>query len=308
MVAPSGEQHEIAGGGYRAVVTECGAGLRELTYEGRTLVQGFAEGDVASAGRGQLLLPWPNRVRDGRYSFDGRDLQLPITEVSRGNASHGLTRWVAWSVVGRTESSVTMACRLMAQPGYPWTVDLSAEYAVSDTGLSVTVTATNCSEGQAPFAHGAHPYLYAGDGPVDSWQLEVPAATRLEVDDRKLPAGRRAVAGTDYDFRARRPLGDVELDTAYTDLDRDDSAHVRVALTSGDTGVTLWMDAAHRWLQVYTGDDLPVRARTAVAVEPMSSPPNALATGEDLVVLAAAGDDGDTHSATWGLAQLDGGT
>jgi aldose 1-epimerase len=83
---------------------------------------------------------------------------------------------------------------------------------------------------------------------------------------------------------------------------------VRVALTSGDTGVTLWADAAHRWLQVYTGDDLPARARTAVAVEPMSSPPNAFATGEDVVVLAAAGADGDTHSAAWGIAQLDGGT
>lgn len=203
MVAPSGEQHEISNG-YRAVVTQCGAGLRELGHRGRPLAQGFAEDESASGGRGQLLLPWPNRVRDGRYSFGGRDLQLPVTEVARGNASHGLTRWAAWSVADRTEESVTLAYRLMAQPGYPWTVDLRAEYAVGVTGLSVTVTATNRSADPAPYAHGAHPYLYAGDDAADTWQLEVPAATRLEVDDRKIPTGRRAVEGTGHDFRTPR--------------------------------------------------------------------------------------------------------
>lgn len=301
MVAPSGEQHEIGRDGYRAVVTQCGAGLRELTYAGRPLVQGFGADELASAGRGQLLLPWPNRVGDGRYSFDGHDLQLPITEVKRGNASHGLTRWTAWAALHRTEASVTMGYRLMAQPGYPWTVDLRTEYAVGVAGLSVTVTATNRSAAPAPYAHGAHPYLYAGDQAIDTWQLELLAATRLEVDDRKIPTGRRQVEGSDHDFRSRRPLGDIELDTAYTDLDRDASGRARVTLVSGDTGVTLWMDAAHRWVQVYTGDDLPTRARTAVAVEPMSSPPNAFATGEDLVVLGP----GETHTARWGITQLD---
>lgn len=306
MTALSGEQHEIGGGGYRAVVTQCGAGLRELTYGARPLVQGFTPNEMASAGRGQLLLPWPNRIRDGRYSFQGRDLQLPLTEVARGNASHGLARWTAWSVVDRTEASVTLGYRLMAQPGYPWTLDLLAEYAVTDAGLAVTVQATNRSDRAAPYAHGAHPYLVAGDAPVDDWELELPAATRLEVDERKIPTGRRGVDGTGYDFRTARPLPGVELDTAYTDLDRNASGHVRVTLRAGSTGVALWMDSAHRWVQVYTGDDLPTRARTAVAVEPMSSPPNALATGEDLVVLAAAGDDGETHSATWGIGQLGG--
>lgn len=306
MVAPSGEQHEISSGGYRAVVTQCGAGLRELTYRGRPLAQGFAEDDQASGGRGQLLLPWPNRVRDGRYSFGGRDLQLPVTEVARGNASHGLVRWTSWSLADWMPGSVTLAYRLMAQPGYPWTVDLAAEYAVGDSGLSVTVTAANRSDEPAPYAHGAHPYLFAGDGPVDEWELHLPAATRLEVDDRKIPTGRRPVEGSPYDFRTARALGDLQLDTGYTDLEDDGSGAVRVTLASGSTGVALWMDAAHRWVQVYTGDDLPTRARTAVAVEPMSAPPNAFATGEDLSVLAPAGEAGDTHTARWGLAQLGG--
>jgi aldose 1-epimerase len=306
MVAPSGEQYEIHAGGYRAVVTQCGAGLRELAYGDRPLVQGFPEVEMASAGRGQLLLPWPNRIRDGRYSFGGRDLQLPVTEVSRHNASHGLVRWAAWCLLDSTARSVTLGYRLMAQSGYPWTIDLVTEYALDADGLSVTVTARNRSAEPAPYAHGAHPYLVAGSAPVDEWQLDLPGATSLEVDDRKIPTGRRTVDGTPHDFRAARALDGVELDTAFTDLSRDADDRVVVTLTAGRTGVALWMDGAHKWVQVYTGDDLPAQARTAVAVEPMSSPPNAFATGEDLVVLAAEGQDGDMHSARWGLAQLGG--
>ena len=69
-------------------------------------------------------------------------------------------------------------------------------------------------------------------------------------------------------------------------------------------GVTLWLDAKHRWLQVFTGDALPAHARESLAVEPMTAPPNAFVTGEDLVVLSPAGTDGDEHSASWGIHTL----
>ena len=68
--APTGEQFEISGGGYRAVVTEGGATLRLLEHDGRPVVDGFAEDAMPAVGRGQLLMPWPNRIRDGAYSFE----------------------------------------------------------------------------------------------------------------------------------------------------------------------------------------------------------------------------------------------
>src|SRR3954466_8050800 len=95
MLAPSGDQFEITGAGYRAVVTESGAALRLLEHEGRPLIDGFGPEEMSAGGRGQLLVPWPNRVRDGAYSFAGRDLQLGLTEPALGNASHGLVRWGA---------------------------------------------------------------------------------------------------------------------------------------------------------------------------------------------------------------------
>jgi aldose 1-epimerase len=306
VVAPSGEQFEITGGGYRAVVTECGAGLRVLEYDGRPLVAGYPEDARADGGRGQLLVPWPNRVRDGRYEFAGAAQQLPLSEPRRSNASHGLARWAAWTLEELTAHSVSLVYRLMAQPGYPWTVDLHALYDLSADGLTVTVTATNLSAAPAPYALGAHPYLTVGTGPVDGWELTLPASTRLTVDDRLLPVGREPVDGTDQDFRVARPIRGTAFDTAFGDLARDARglAEVRLHDPGSGHGVTLWADAAHRWLQVYSGDDLPTAQRQALAVEPMTAPPDAFNSGEDLVVLAPAGADGDEHSASWGIRAL----
>ncbi|WP_435741294.1 aldose 1-epimerase family protein [Nocardioides sp. SYSU DS0663] len=304
MLAPSGEQFDIEGGGYRAVVTESGAALRVLSYRGRDLVDGFPEDQMASGGRGQLLAPWPNRVRDGRYSFGGHELQLPLTEPRRENSSHGLVRWAAWTVEEHTGHSVSLQYRLMAQTGYPWTLDLHVAYDLSADGLTVTQTATNTAGEAAPYASGAHPYLRVGEGPVDTLELTVPAATRLLTDDeRLLPVGREEVEGTPYDFRVARPLRATALNHAFTGLDRDDDGVATVLLRDPGTGdgVALWVDGHHGWLQLYTADDVPATARRSLAVEPMTAPPDAFRSGEDLLVLRPD----ETVSVVWGVRALE---
>ena len=306
MVAPSGDQFEISGGGYRAVVTECGAGLRELEYDGRPLVLGFPEDRTASSGRGQLLAPWPNRVAGATYTFEGTEHRPPVDERERGNAIHGLARWAAWTPEEMTTHSASLVLRLMGRPGYPWTLDLHALYDLSADGLTVTVTATNLSPAAAPYALGAHPYLVAGPGRVDDWELTLPAATRLVTDERMIPTGREDVRDTDLDFRMARPLRQTSMDTAFTDLTRGPDGRVEVQLRdpAADQGVALWADAKHSYLQLFTGDALPAHARESLAVEPMTAPPNAFNSGESLVVLSPAGADGDEHSASWGIRAL----
>jgi aldose 1-epimerase len=303
MLPPSGDQYEISGGGYRAVVTESGGALRVLEHDGRSLVDGFAEDQMSAGGRGQLLMPWPNRIRDGAYSFGGRDLQLALTEPSRHNASHGLVRWAAWSLEEHTGQSVALTYRLLAQTGFPWTLDLRVVYDVSADGLTVTQSATNLAGDPAPYASGAHPYLAVGPGPVDGWELTLPAATRSLVDDRLLPVGREDVSGTPYDFRMARPIREVRLNDAFTDLMRDDDGVATVLLTdpASGRGVALWVDERHPWLQVYTADDVPGTARRSLAVEPMTAQADAFRTGEDVVTLAPAGQEGEEVSATWGI-------
>ncbi len=306
MLPPSGDQFAIEGGGYRAVVTESGAALRLLERSGRPLVDGFAEDAMAGGGRGQLLMPWPNRIRDGVYTFNGAEHRLALTEPSRHNASHGLARWVAWSVEEHTANSVSLGYRLMAQTGYPWTVDLHVLYDLSADGLTVTQTATNMSGSPAPYAQGAHPYLVAGDGPVDHWELTLPAATRLLVDDRLLPVGREPVEGTAYDFQAPRPVAATVLNDAFTDLDRDAGSVVTVTLRdpASGRGTELWVDEGCRWLQLYTADDTGT-PRRSLAVEPMTAPSDAFRSGEDLTTLAPQGEPGHELSASWGIRALD---
>lgn len=306
MLAPSGDQYAVAAGDYRAVVTQGGGALRVLTHAGRPLLDGFEEDQMAPGGRGQLLVPWPNRIRDGRYTVDGTTLQLALTEPSRHNASHGLARWVSWTLVGHTDTAVTLGHRLMAQTGYPWLLDLTVRYELSDEGLTVTQSATNRSPSAAPYASGAHPYLSVGPGPVDSWELTLPAATHVLTDERMLPVERRDVGGTAYDFRSPRPIGDTVLDHAFTDLDRDPDGRARVTVRDREQGrgVELWVDAHHGWLQLFTADGVPGTARRSLAVEPMTAGADAFNTGDDVVMLAPAGDPGETHAVSWGIGAL----
>ena len=305
MVFPSGEQYEITAAGYRAVITESGAALRVLSYGDRALVDGFAEDEISSGGRGQLLMPWPNRIRDGRYSFGGRDLQLALTEPKRSHASHGLARWAAWTLEEHTANSVSLVYRVMAQTGYPWTVDLHVLYDLGADGLTVTQTATNLSDEPAPYACGAHPYLAVGEG-IDRLELTVPARTRTLTDDRLIPTETVPV-DEGHDFRAGRLIGAVELNETYGDLDRVDgvaTATLRDPDPDAGHGVALWVDEKIPWLLLYSADDVPGKERRSLAVEPMTAPADAFNSGIDLVALAPAGASGDELSVTWGIRAL----
>jgi len=300
VVAPSGEQHELSYGDQRAVVVEVGAGLRTYSVGDRDVLDGYAVDEMCASGRGQVLLPWPNRIEDGRYTFDGHDHQLPLTEVAAGNAIHGLVRWGAWTVTEREPARVVLEHLLHPQPGYPFALELRIEYSLSDAGLTVHTSATNAGDRDCPYGCGAHPYLTAGTGVVDTLELRIPAGTVLRSDERSLPTGSEPVTGTGYDFRARRAIGGLVLDNAFTDLDRDGDGAARVELWDPASGAarTLWMDEAYPWVMVFSGDPLPDVARRALAVEPMSCPPNAFRSGENLVRLAP----GESHTATWGIS------
>ena len=271
---------QISGGGYRAVVLEAGGGLGDVWHEDVRIVQGPDPAHVVSGGRGQVLAPWPNRLRDGRYAYAGESHQLALSEPERHNAIHGFARWHAWRLRDRTDAKIRLGCRLPARKGYPWTLDLTIGYTASDEGLTVTLGATNIDDTPAPFAAAMHPYLDAG-APADECVLTLQARTRQCVDERLLPTTTEPVTKPGEPRR----LDGVVLDDAFTDLSRDDARWTRVRL-EGRHAVELCADSSWPWLQVFTGDTLPPGvARTAVAIEPMTAPADAFNSGTDLLDL-----------------------
>jgi aldose 1-epimerase len=300
VITPSGKQIMIALDDQQAVVVEVGGGLRSYAAAGREVVDGYSIDEMSSSGRGQVLIPWPNRLQDGNYEFDGRRYQLPLNEPERSNAIHGLVRWAPWTAAEQQPHRAVMEYVLHPQPGYPFTLGISVEYALSDIGLRVRTTATNLGAVPCPYGSGAHPYLTLGTGSIDHLMLRVPGQTILRSDERGLPIGKEAVAGTQYDFQQPRQIGSTRLDTAFTDLERDRDGFARVELRDPNRGtaVSLWVDRSYPYLMVFTGDALANVNRRSLAVEPMTCPPNAFRTGDALVRL----EPGASFTGTWGIA------
>ena len=299
----TGTQYDIEAGDYRATVTELGAGLRELKFTGTPLVTSYDADQLPPHGAGQLLTPWPNRVDGGRYSFGGTEYQLALSEPASGNAIHGLTRWIPWTRVTHDRSEVTLRSVPHGQQGYPFSVQVDVTYRLdAESGLHVTVSAANKGSRPAPWGAGQHPYLTVATPTVDDCELTLPADRWLPADERGIPSSPALdVAGSAFDFRTPRKLGDTRLDHAFTGLRREPDGLAWVRLSAGAAGTSLWADAGYRWLQVFTGDPLePEHRRTALAVEPMTCPPNAFVSGEDLLVL----EPKEAVSSRWGIRNL----
>jgi len=295
----SGTQYEIRSGDRTAVVTELGAGLRSLTVAGRQMLDTYPA-DFYPTGEtyGQLLAPWPNRIAGATYEFEGTKEELPINEPSTGNAIHGLTRWMNWEPVERHRDRIVMGLTLHAQPGYPFVVEMRQEYALRGGGLTVRNTATNVGPSPAPYGVGNHPYFTVGSAKIDSDLLKLPVSTYFKTTKGNIPIlPAVSVQGTPYDFRTLKAIGDTVMDTGFAGLIRDPDGWARViyAAAAGSPTITVALDRAHRYLQVYTGDTLSSKRRKGLAIEPYTCASNAFNNHLGLRVLKP----GESFSSTF---------
>lgn len=285
----------LQAGGATVDVSLRGGGLRRVTVAGWEVLDGYESGTVPQGRRGGVLLPWPNRLRGGRWSWRGRDLQLDVVSADSPNAMHGLLSWQPWSVVEHATDSVTVGTTVEARGGYPFRLAVAIDYALSAEQLRVTVRVRNEGTEDAPFGVGMHPYLHVGaerDGDLGLATVHVPARTALDVEGGLPSGGRSPFDG------AIGQLGDRPLDDPLTDLVRDDDGWARLRLAGPAGELVLAVDEAWPWLQVFSADTLPEgQRRRSLAVEPMTCPPNALADGTDLVVLPPSG----AWSGSWTL-------
>jgi aldose 1-epimerase len=296
---PSGNQYEIVYEKQRAVIVSVGGGVRRYDVADRPVFDPYDQSALCDGAHGTALIPWPNRLEDGQYSFNGTSYQVPITEVDKNNAIHGFLRWQSFDLKDQSAHAVTVGTVLYPFPGYPFILEVKIAYSLSERGLEVATTATNHSEASCPYATGHHPYLSPGaDTLVDEATLTLPAATRILTDERQLPIGNESVQGTEYDFQIGKKIGPLAIDYGFSNLKRDGDGRAWARLDGTDgKSAEIWVDAHYSVLEIYTGDTLaPDRRRRGLGVEPMTCPPNGLHSGEGVIVI----EPHQSVTTTWG--------
>jgi aldose 1-epimerase len=304
-------EYAIRSGDYAAVVTARGGALRKLTHRGRDLVVPAPEERPLTDFRGIIAAPWPNRIADGFYRFDGKYLHVPVNEPHRACALHGLVFANDWALIEVDERAAAFELQLEPTRGYPFALRLEATYSLDSggprggEGLTWEVRAENIGASTAPYGVCPHPYLRAGDSPLDSWELEIPADRFLEVTpDRLLPVRERDVEAHEFDFRQPRRIGATKIDHAFAGIHFDliGTATMRLHDPQNATGVAMAWDSACPWVQIHTADKCPPgpESRLGLAVEPMTCPPDAFNSGRDIVRL----EPGATHTARWRIHSI----
>lgn len=288
--------HSLVLGDVSAVVSERAAALRMLRIGNRDLLEPTVSTERPPAMAGAVLAPWPNRVEGARWTHGGQELLLAVTEPELGHANHGLLAEADFDAVpGDDPAALTLRGRIAPQEGYPFELEVTVEYRLHAHGIEAVITVQNKGAEVAPVALGVHPYLR-----VDGAQAQVliDADTALTLDDAYIPRERVPVDGTWWDLRRPRVLADSPAHAAY---EHAGAARELVHSLTASDGFTVEVraDADFRWTQLFVhqsldADDGP---RQAVAIEPMSAPPNALRTGTGLRWLAP----GASWSAGYGI-------
>lgn len=296
-MALTGEQFRITAGEHEATLVAIGAGLRGYSFGGIEITPTYGEG-LPPKGCGTTLVPWPNRLRGGKYTFDGVAQQAALTDPATGNAIHGLGRWARWAPVAGSENALTLGLDIPPQNGYPYEVRTEVTYALDVRyGLTVTLRAMNQGSTRAPFGAGSHPYVTTRGARLDDAQLVVPATRRLITDEKQIPVEEVDVTGTVYDLRTPKPLAGRRFDDGFTGLDPSEHKGRYEALVVTDAGSTrVWFDHAFGYVQVFTVENL-VDGKSAIAIEPMTCPADAFNSGTGLIVL----EPGQEWSASWGI-------
>lgn len=290
----TGQQYSIHFGDYSAVITELGAGLRSLRYQDNDILASYDENDLVPCSNGAVLVPFPNRVEDAEYTFEGRHYSMPIDEHARHNAIHGYGYRYYWQLKNLTESSVSLSWRVPALRAYPFDVEVTVSYTLDEQGLTMDVEACNHDSINAPWAFGIHPWLANGFNnrgdqiQIDNGKctLSIPCKTHVRVNDRLIPTGEE-IATNNYDLSSGISLDGQAFDDAWCDviLDKDECSTAVFTRPDG-IQVSLWADKTITAWQVCTGTGFDASFRPAgVAVEPMTAYANAFRSGKDLITL-----------------------
>ncbi len=291
---------ELSSSGYFADIRLKGGGLNSLTFDGRNLIEPYLDHGV-NRYSGDILAPWPNRIRDGKYSYQGKNYQLEITEPARLNALHGLVNNGLWDLVSKNPTSAELSYVLQKSDQFPSSIKFQIKYELSLEGLLIEISAKNTGKNPAPYGVSIHPYLVAdSQSKVDDWFLKLPAGDFFCVDEVRLLPTQVEPVPSYLDFRELQQIRDTFIDHAFLIDENLDSQRIEILSPSG-YGVAMSFSKDLKWIQVHTADrEGGPDSRRSLAIEPMSCPPDAFNSGIDLIHLLP----NETKSSFWRIFAL----
>jgi len=296
----SGTQYVIRLGDQQATIASIGAAVREYQVGGRDVFVPYDADQVSPVYNAAILAPWPNRLAGGRYEFAGVVGQLPVNELDRVNALHGLVCWADWVEIDAGENYVKLAYELPARAGWPFQMLFVVTYTLQADGLHCEFIAANIGKQPAPYGVGFHPWLSSGGAALDECDVRLDANEHVLTDDRLLPVGVEPVAGNS-DLRVRRSLRGLDLDDAWLAPTYDGDGRSWCILYCPDgVAPAIWMDSSCPAWQVCSSDHIPNYYRFGLAAEPMTCVADAFNTGDLLITLAP----GEKHTVNWGATLL----
>jgi aldose 1-epimerase len=268
-----------------AVVPQFGACLLDLQFKGVSVLDGYAtpaELIENKWSKNIILLPYPNRLRDGRYTHEGKTYQFDLTSPDTQNSIHGFGKDAPMRVeevwVEKNGAGLTCVWHYDGhQAAYPFPFEAKVMMLLSQRMLTVNMSFRNTSTETIPVGLGWHPYFKMSEKSDDS-SLQMPDCQLISIDDRMLPTGEK----TNFDaFKTLRKINDSTLDNGFylTNQTRD----AETILASAHGQLIFWQETGpQKWnfLQVFTPPH-----RQSVAIEPMTCNIDAFNNGDGLVML-----------------------
>lgn len=265
---------------------------------------------------GNILCPFPGRVEQGQYTWQGVQYTLSGTRTDpHGNAIHGFTHQELWQCEVKRDSN-RIECRylldkaLFTERGYPHSLQVEVVYHLldDDAGLEVHTRVSNVGDSVAPLGVGFHPFftvLDRGLRDVDDMVVEVPARQMVEFDDKLKPTGRMVdvndAGALNFSSEQKRKIGGTVIDNCYTDLIyTEDRATTTLSDPQSGARISVWQDRNFPYIQLYSLDKMGSDVyRRALAIEPESC--CGFAFNVDGLGLQAL-NPGQVWTGTWGVS------
>lgn len=269
---------------YGKIYLQDGASLQELTLNGHKIIKDLAPLTYANSYASSILFPFANRIKDGKYTFDGSEFQFEINQKEEGNALHGLvynkTFELIHSKADANAATITLEYNEAAKSlGFPYTYSIQLEYIFSKENLELKVLIKNTDAQAFPFTLGWHPY-FLSDNLYESTLL-LDSSQKVVLDDRNITTGTTDIDTTDAIKIAEQQFDDCWILNSDEVLFKTPKYNLRFNAT-GD----------NNFLQVYTP---PIE--NIIAIEPTTGISDSFNNQIGLKTL----NPNETYGIAWGI-------